>query len=98
MPKKILWLSGHEMNGIQMFALRRMFGADVQLTEKVGWLGNAESIVEAFRRGGFDDLIIVAPMSVIAKIVEQKVYPLWSEAVICSPEQAHPENKPPAGE
>lgn len=84
MPKKILWLSGHEMNGIQMCALRRMFGADVELVEQVGWVGNADQIVETYQRGGFDDLIIVAPMSVIAKVVEAKIHPLWSEAVICS--------------
>lgn len=85
--KKILWLSGHSMNGIQMPALRRIFGADVQLVERVGFVGNAEQIVRAYREGGFDDLIIVAPLSVISRVVELGVHPLWSEAVICSREQ-----------
>ena len=76
------------MNGIQMPALRRMFGDDVQLTEQVGWLGNAEKIVEVYRCGGFDDLIIVAPLSVISRVVELGVHPLWSEALQCAPEKA----------
>ena len=75
------------MNGIQMGALRRMFGADVKVIEQTGWLGNAEQIVEAYNKGGFDDVIIVAPLSVISRVIELGVHPLWSEAVICSREQ-----------
>lgn len=33
MPKKVLWVSQHRMQGVQVGALRRMYGADVKVVE-----------------------------------------------------------------
>ena len=84
--KKIIWVSAHQMQGVQMGALRRMFGDDV----KVEWnrerfsFQSAENIVAAFRQGGYDEMIVVAPLSVIARIVDLGVKPLWSHAEVVS--------------
>lgn len=81
--KKILWVSRHPMNGIQMPALRRMFGEDAEVVEETRPFDSAEKIVARYREGRFDDIIVVAPLSVLAKMTELGVQPLWSEAVIC---------------
>lgn len=82
--KRILWVSRHSMHGIQYPALRRVFGENVRVVEDVWPFDSAEKIVERYRRNGYDDMIVVVPLSVLAKIVELGVYPLWSQAEIVS--------------
>lgn len=80
MAKRLLWVSRHPMNSVQMAALRRMFGADVQVTEDPRPWDNAETIVRRVRELGYDDVIVVAPYSVLARMVDLGLRPLWSEA------------------
>ncbi len=80
MAKRIIWISRHPMAGIQMGALRRMFGADVQVTEESRPFDNAEKIVRRVREGGYDDCIVVAPYSVLARMVDLGLRPLWADA------------------
>ena len=86
--KKVLWISRHPMHGIQICALQRMFGADVKLVSGTRPFDSAEKIVERFRKGGFDDVIVVAPLSVLTRMVDLGLRPLWSEAEIVSRERA----------
>lgn len=80
MSKRILWVSRHPMNGVQMGALRRMFGSDVEVVEDPRPFDNAETIVRRFRDGGYDDCIVVAPYSVLARMVDLGLQPLWADA------------------
>lgn len=80
--KKILWISRHSMHGVQMGALRRMFGSDVVVEEDSRPFDNAETIVRRVREGGYDDCIVVAPYSVLTRMVDLGLRPLWSEAEI----------------
>ena len=80
MPKKILWVSQHAMNGVQMGALRRMFGVDVEVVEDDRPYDNAQTIVRRFRDGGYDDIIVVAPYSVLDRMCQLGLRPLWSDA------------------
>ena len=68
--KKILWISRHKMNGIQMGALRRMFGQEVKIISDSRPFDNAETIVRRFKKGGYDDVIVVAPLSVLPRLVD----------------------------
>ncbi|SRR6056297_1038419 len=86
--KKILWVSRHSMHGIQIYALRRMFGSDVKVIEDKRPFDSVETIVKRFKEGGFDDVIVVAPLSVLARMVDLGLKPLWSEAEITTPEKA----------
>jgi hypothetical protein len=79
-PKRIVWVSRHPINGVQMGVLQRMFGSDVEVIEDSQPFDNAESIVRRFREGGFDDMIVIAPYSVLNRIVELGPQPLWAEA------------------
>jgi len=86
--KKILWVSRHTMHDVQMGALKRMFGDDVAVTQDPRPFDNAETIVRRVREGGYDDVIVVAPYSVLARLVDLGLRPLWSAAEIVPPEQA----------
>lgn len=68
------------MHGVQMGALRRMFGGDVEVSQDPRPFDSAETIVRRFRQGGYDDVIVVAPLSVLARMVDLGLRPLWSEA------------------
>ena len=86
--KRILWVSRHPMHGVQMGALRRMFGKDVKVIEDSRPFDSAETIVRRIRQGGYDDCIVVAPYSVLTRMVDLGLRPLWSQAEIVDPSQA----------
>lgn len=78
--KKILWVSRHPMNGVQMGALRRMFGADVEVVTDPRPFDNAETVVRRVHEGGYNDCIVVAPYSVLARMCDLGLRPLWADA------------------
>jgi hypothetical protein len=86
--KKILWISRHPMNGIQIGALKRMFGEDVKLVQDARPFDSAEKIVERVKQGGYDDVIVVAPYSVLTRMVDLGLRPLWSDAEIVPKEKS----------
>ena len=88
MHKRIIWVSRHPINRVQMGALRRMFGSDVEVTEDPRPFDNAETIVWRVREGGYDDCIVVAPYSVLARMVDLGICPLWADA-----EQVHDQSR-----
>lgn len=78
--KRVAWISRHEMHGVQMGSLRRMFGADVVIVPDLRPFDNAETVVRRVREGSFDDCIVVAPYSVLTRMVDLGLRPLWAEA------------------
>lgn len=68
------------MNGVQMGSLKRMFGEDVKVFEDHRVWNGAETIVSRIREGGYDDCIVVAPYSVLARMCDLGLRPLYSEA------------------
>ena len=82
--KRILWMSRHEPLPSQLAELARLFGADVCVEQDPAPFAGAEAIVRRYREGGYDDLVVVAPLSVLAKIVDQGIRPLWSEMALVS--------------
>lgn len=67
--KKILWLSQHPPLPVQLERLRTRFG-EVKVEQDSETFRNAEELVGRFRRGGYDDWVVVAPLSVIGRICE----------------------------
>ena len=86
--KKILWMSRHEPLPSQLAELARLFGADVSVEQDSRPFSSAEDIVARFRQGGYDDIVVVAPLSVLARLVDQGVRPLWSEMTLVSRDEA----------
>tara|TARA_Y100000310_G_scaffold213371_1_gene214318 strand:+ start:1170 stop:1550 length:381 start_codon:yes stop_codon:yes gene_type:complete len=80
MPKKVLWVSQHSMQGVQMGCLRRMYGNDVEVMEDTRPFDSAEVIIQRVRDGGYDDVIVVAPHSVLDRMCKLGLRPLWADA------------------
>jgi hypothetical protein len=85
--KRILWLSRHKPCPNQIRALRKIFGY-VKVIHDPRSFGNADDIVKRFVKGKFDDIVIVAPLSVIKQCIERGIKPLWAEMQICPPHSA----------
>jgi hypothetical protein len=88
--KKILWMSRHPWLKSQEEELKRIFG-EVKIKQIPTPFMSAEKVVEIYKKGGYDEMVIVAPLSVIAKITEMGIKPLWAEMEIVSKKEAEVE-------
>ncbi|MEM2068407.1 MAG: hypothetical protein QXE50_05775 [Nitrososphaerota archaeon] len=86
--KKIYWVSRHSPIRRQVDALKKIYGEDVRIIQDPNPFSNAEEIVKRYRESGCDDILVVAPLSVIQRLVELGVKPLWSEMQVTKPEEA----------
>jgi len=57
-----------------------MYGQDTVIDREVNAFDDARQIAEKFRNDGYDDMVIVAPLSVIQVLCNEGVKMLWSEA------------------
>jgi len=78
MSKKILWLSRHDPLKSQRRELENLFG-EILLLQDSNPFSNAREILKRFREGGFDEIVAVAPLSVIAHLTEFGIKPIWAE-------------------
>lgn len=81
MPKKILWVSRHRPHQRQLDVLLEMYGQDAVIDREVNAFDDARQIAKKFRENNYDDMVIVAPLSVIQVLCNEGVRMLWSEAV-----------------
>ena len=79
MAKRVLWLSQHNPGRQQVDGLGKIFGSDVEICRDVNSFENAQEILRRFQKGGYDDLVVVAPLSVIDHLCRLGLRPLWSE-------------------
>ncbi len=78
MAKRILWLSQHRLLEVQEAALRERFGKDVVIETDSRPFDDAADIVQRFREGKYDEIVVVAPISVLQKLLELGVQPFRS--------------------
>lgn len=78
--KRILWISRHRIHPVQIKVLGRMFGKDVEIVQDPRPFDSVEEIVKRFQEGGYDDIVVVAPNTVLERMAKLGVRPLWSEA------------------
>lgn len=81
MAKKILWMSRHEPHRRQIETLRNTYGGNTIVEQESRPFDDARQIAKRFREGGYDDMVIVAPLSVIQVLCNEGIRMLWSEAV-----------------
>jgi len=81
---KVYWMSRHAPLPSQIAELRRLFGEDVVIEQDPKPFDSADDILNRFRQSGADELLIVAPLSVVAQIVQRGVKPLWAEMEVVS--------------
>ncbi len=78
---KILWVSQHSPTVSQLEELRRIFGEEAEVAKDPKPFSSAEEIAKRFRDGGYNDIVIVAPMSVISRLIDLKIKPFWAEMI-----------------
>lgn len=81
MAKRILWMSRHQPHHRQVEALRELYGKDAVVEQESRPFDDARQVARRFRDGHFDDMVIVAPLSVIQVLCTEGIRMLWSEAV-----------------
>lgn len=79
---KILWMSRHVPLASQEAELARLFGGDIVVEQDPRPFSSAEDIAARYRAGGYDDLVVVAPLSVLARLVDLDLKPLWAEMTL----------------
>lgn len=79
--KKILGMSQHKPYPRQIETLREMYGKETIVEQEPRPFDAACVIARRFRDGGFDDMVVVAPLSVIAVLCNEGIKMLWSETV-----------------
>lgn len=76
---KIVWFSRHPALPSQITELRRLYGADVQIITDPNPFGSARDIMERFRCAGGDEMVVVAPLSVLGRLCDLGIKPLWAD-------------------
>jgi len=77
MGKKLYWVSRHEPLATQREALKRLGFDEVVMDPQP--FSSAEEIRTRFEESGCDDILVVAPLSVVQRLTELGIHPLWAE-------------------
>jgi hypothetical protein len=77
----VIWLSRHEPRESQLRALNEIYPG-VKVVQDPNPFGDAKDIAGRFRRSGAVDMVIVAPLAVIAELIKLGIRPLWAEMEI----------------
>lgn len=76
--KRILWLSRHRPLPVQIEELHRLWPG-CEIAQNVEPFGDAAEIVRRIRRGGYDEIVVVAPLSVLDQLCQRGVRPIRAE-------------------
>ena len=91
MKKRIYWMSRHAPLASQVQALERLFG-EVEIIQDPKPFDSADDILSRFHASGADEIVVVAPLSVIAALTQRGIKPLWAEMeLVNDPSQAEVE-------
>ncbi len=88
MSKRILWVSRHEPIPSQLEALKHLYGGDTEVVPDPNPFDGADTIVKRYKDGGYDDMVVVAPLSVLGKLCDMGMNPLYAQMVECEPSDA----------
>jgi len=87
-PTRIVWMSRHTPTPCQLRDLKAEW-PDHELLPDVRPFDSADDIIERFRKAQGDELLVVAPLSVVQAITKKGIDILWAEMrqVPCSDER-----------
>jgi hypothetical protein len=78
MPKHLVWMSRHVPTPRQQLELNRLFPEHTLTFEPAPFSG-ADQIVARFKAAGGDEMIVVAPWTVVRELVKHGLRPIYSE-------------------
>lgn len=76
--KRVVWMSQHSPVPSQIAALEKLFPHH-ELHHDIRSFSGADEIIKRFRDIKGDELVVVAPLSVVREIVKRGVRPLYAE-------------------
>ena len=76
--KVIVWMSRHMPLDSQKAELERLFPGHTLIMEKRPF-SSAEQIVRRYRESGGDEMVVVAPWSVVRQIIRLGIKPIYAE-------------------
>lgn len=76
--KKILWLSKHAPLPAQLRELDRLWPG-CSVSQDVSPFADASEIVRRVHAGGFQEVVVVAPLSVLHQLCQRGIMPLRAE-------------------
>jgi hypothetical protein len=74
----IIWFARHEPLPAQRRELERLF-PDHRLIIEADIYRSAEDIVERFNRLKGNEMVVIAPLSLVGKLIDLGLRPLWAE-------------------
>lgn len=77
--KKIIWFSRHAPIPKQLDELKRIFGPETEVIQDPNPFQTADDVVQRFRASGADEMVVVAPLSVLDQLIKRGVRPLYAE-------------------
>lgn len=76
---RVLWLSRHKPVPAQKEELRRLFGSDVLVIFDKRPFASPEEVKQRMRRVQADEIMIIAPLTVLRILTEQGIKPLYAQ-------------------
>jgi hypothetical protein len=80
--KRVLYLTRHEWTPSEWLALQEKFGIQSVIESDQRAFNDAKEIKKRLEQGNFDELVIVAPLSVIQELSREKINLYHSEMVV----------------
>lgn len=78
---KIVWFSRHAPIPKQIDELKRVFGDNTEIIQDPNPFSTADDVVRRYKDLGANEMVIVAPLSVIDAITKRGIRPLFAEMV-----------------
>lgn len=79
--RRVLRATRHPASREELAEIRRLFGGRVEVVEDAQPFRDGREILDRVARAGADDLLVVAPYSVMNQIVQGGRNPLWAKVV-----------------
>lgn len=78
--KRVLWISRHPPLQKEVEALERALGK-IQLLQYADFVRDADHVMQLVKQYGADEVVTILPLSIIMRLCERGVRPLWPECV-----------------
>lgn len=88
---RIVWFSRHDPTPRQRAALAKAFGSGACIVHDRKAFSSAADILSRYRESEADELVVVAPLTVVQALVRHGLKPIWAEMALCP--RTHPERE-----
>jgi hypothetical protein len=79
MSKRILWLSKHKPLDSQRDELKKLYGKDCEIIIDLEPFRGVEDIADRIEVCAADDIVLMAPLSMMRKLLDLGIQPLYAE-------------------